>query len=335
MQVRRLAESHGTGDLSAVPHGSRTLLPSCGGPLTRRAMLARSVGAAAVIAAGHCLKALAADAEDAKPAIWDAHVHLTNATGTVEERVDWLLAHADRMGIERLTICMGTSFVEDPSPDELRQANDAVLRAIDHNPRRIMGLVYLSPKHTDASLREMDRCIRNGPMLGVKLWVATRCSRPELDPLVRRAVELKIPILQHTFWHVDGNGPGESTPADMTALAARHPDASFIAAHAGADWERGIREIRAAKNVVVDVCGSDPTSGFVEMAVRELGPERVLYGSDAGGRSFASQLAKVTTRRAARAGPATDPGRQPAASAPTDIIAERGRPTLRACKTIT
>ncbi len=29
------------------------------------------------------------------------------------------------------------------------------------------------------------------------------------------------------------------------------------------------------------------------MAVRELGPERVIYGSDAGGRSFASQLAKV------------------------------------------
>jgi predicted TIM-barrel fold metal-dependent hydrolase len=29
------------------------------------------------------------------------------------------------------------------------------------------------------------------------------------------------------------------------------------------------------------------------MAVRELGAERVIFGSDAGGRSFASQLAKV------------------------------------------
>jgi predicted TIM-barrel fold metal-dependent hydrolase len=32
---------------------------------------------------------------------------------------------------------------------------------------------------------------------------------------------------------------------------------------------------------------------MVEMAVRELGAARVIYGSDAGGRSFASQLAKV------------------------------------------
>ncbi len=34
-------------------------------------------------------------------------------------------------------------------------------------------------------------------------------------------------------------------------------------------------------------------NGFVEMAVRELGAERIIYGSDSGGRSFASQLAKV------------------------------------------
>ena len=41
--------------------------------------------------------------------------------------------------------------------------------------------------------------------------------------------------------------------------------------------------------------GSDPTAGLVEMAVRELGADRILYGSDCGGRSFASQLAKVTS----------------------------------------
>ena len=29
------------------------------------------------------------------------------------------------------------------------------------------------------------------------------------------------------------------------------------------------------------------------MAVRELGPRRIIYGSDVPGRSFASQLAKV------------------------------------------
>ena len=55
----------------------------------------------------------------------------------------------------------------------------------------------------------------------------------------------------------------------------------------------GIRAIRATKNVYCGLAGSDPTSGYVEMAVRELGAERVIYGSDVGGRSFASQVAKV------------------------------------------
>jgi predicted TIM-barrel fold metal-dependent hydrolase len=41
------------------------------------------------------------------------------------------------------------------------------------------------------------------------------------------------------------------------------------------------------------LAGGDPAAGVTEMAVRELGAERVLYGSDVPGRSFASQLAKV------------------------------------------
>jgi predicted TIM-barrel fold metal-dependent hydrolase len=43
----------------------------------------------------------------------------------------------------------------------------------------------------------------------------------------------------------------------------------------------------------VDLGGGDPVAGITEMAVRELGAERVIYGSDAPGRSFATQLAKV------------------------------------------
>jgi predicted TIM-barrel fold metal-dependent hydrolase len=63
--------------------------------------------------------------------------------------------------------------------------------------------------------------------------------------------------------------------------------------HAGGDWEQGIRAIRPYPNVYLDTAGGDPTAGSVEMAVRELGADRVVYGSDVAGRSFATQLAKV------------------------------------------
>ena len=264
--------------------------------MTRRTLLARVAGAGAAFAVTpglDCLDGRPATAADAESATWDTHVHLSGITGTVEERADSLLKFASRVGIERLVVCMGTSFVADPAPAELRRQNDEVLRAVAHAPHHIMGLVYVNPKHTEASLREMDRCVRDGPMVGVKLWIAMRCHQPELDPIVRRAVELRVPLLQHAYDRVAENMPGESSCADVAALATRHPDAAFICAHTGNDWERGIRMIRATKNVYAEVCGSDPTAGFVETAVRELGAERVLYGSDAGGRSFASQLAKV------------------------------------------
>jgi hypothetical protein len=80
---------------------------------------------------------------------------------------------------------------------------------------------------------------------------------------------------------------------ELAELAGRHPQAKLICAHVGGDWELGIRAIRPHPNIYADLAGGDPTAGLTEMAVRELGAGRVVYGSDAGGRSFASQLGKV------------------------------------------
>lgn len=228
--------------------------------------------------------------------IWDLHCHISGSTlreATPEERAEHLVAVADRMGIERLCAYMGMRFVHDPTPDQLREQNDEILRAVSKFPDRLFGFVYLNPKHLEASLAELERCVAQGPMVGVKLWVAVRCNAPELDPIVRRAAELKAVIFQHTWFKRGGNLPGESTPEDLTELAARHPGVPLVCGHTGGDWERGLRAIRHSENVLVDLAGSDPVAGFTEMAVRELGAERVLYGSDAAGRSFSSQLGKV------------------------------------------
>ena len=226
--------------------------------------------------------------------IWDLHCHIAGTVGaTPEERMGRIIGFADRMGIERLCVYMGMKFTHDPSPETFRQENDQVLLAISKFPDRTFGFVYLNPKHVKESLAELERCVANGPMVGVKLWVADRCNSPELDPIIQRAAELKAVIFQHTYIKATGNLPGESTPMDLAQLAARHPTVPIICGHTGADWELGIPAIRHLKNVYADLAGSDPVAGFTEMAVRELGVERVIYGSDAGGRSFASQLGKV------------------------------------------
>ncbi|MFO0902762.1 MAG: amidohydrolase family protein [Pirellulales bacterium] len=227
--------------------------------------------------------------------IWDLHCHLSGVPGrTPEERMAQLLRYADRMGIERLCVYMGMAWAKNPTADDLRRQNDEVLQAIAHWQDRAFGFAYVSPEHVDASLRELDRCVKDGPMVGVKLWVAKRCHTADVDAIVKRAADLKAVVFQHTWYKTDDSQlPGESTPDDLVALARRLPDVPLICGHTGGAWELGIRAVRPYPQISVDLAGSDPVNGFVEMAVRELGAERVLYGSDCGGRSFASQLGKV------------------------------------------
>jgi predicted TIM-barrel fold metal-dependent hydrolase len=236
-----------------------------------------------------------ADPAAPAPDVWNLHCHLYGLPGTTgEEKVANTLKVADRLGINRLIFYMGMEVgALNPTPEALRRYNDECMAAIKPHHPRVLGFVYLNPEHVDFCQEELDRCVKNGPLVGVKLWVSRRCNGVELDKLVRKAVELQAPIYQHTWMNINGNKPGESTPYDIVELAARHPDAALICGHAGGDWERGIRIIRASKNLSLELAGFDPAAGVAEMGLRELGPERLIYGSDTGGRSFASQIAKV------------------------------------------
>ncbi len=226
--------------------------------------------------------------------IWDMHCHLNGFEGkTPDERIADAMKFADRMQIQRLVFSMGMRFLKDPTPDQLKMQNDELLQALSHWHDRAYGLVYVSPKYPEESLKEIERCIEKGPMIGVKLWVAQKCEDKKIDVIIKRCAKLSAIIFQHTWYKTTGNFEGESTPENLSKLAARHPNTPIICGHTGGNWEKGIRAVRSAKNVTIGIAGTDPTTGFVEMAVRELGPKRIVYGSDAGGRSFASQLAKV------------------------------------------
>ena len=145
-----------------------------------------------------CQKAAAAN--ESKRMIWDLHVHLSRFHGdTPTQRMNSVIQFADRMGIDRVLLYLGMPpTIADPSPDDPRIKNDETLEALRPWPGRAFGLVYLNPKHTQFSLREFNRCVRDGPMLGVKLWIAKRYKYPELDPINERATQMKALVYQHT-----------------------------------------------------------------------------------------------------------------------------------------
>ena len=234
--------------------------------------------------------------------IWDCFSLPSSArpNGTLEVAIEALLQKADRFGIERISpylhIGMGTLAPGREAPD-VEEAGK-IRRCFERWPDRLVGFVFLNPHDPQACLEAMDRWIKDGPMAGIVFQDAPPAglvsSHPNHDAIVRRAHELGAVIMHYTWYYTGGKrNASESTPADLAELAQRHPEITFVCSHAGGEWEKGIRAIYRHPNIVAETSGFDPTSGFVDMAVRELGAERVIYGGHLPSRSIGTEFGKV------------------------------------------
>ncbi len=221
--------------------------------------------------------------------IIDCHVHLTADALSID-----VMHTATRLGIQRLCVSsLGRVWNYEPRPDVFIEANNDVSAAMRCYPDKVLGFCYVNPMYPDESMHEFRRCTEDLGMSGLKLWVAAYADHHLVFPLVEQAIQYGVPVLQHAWHKVTGNLPHESGPSHVAALGRRYPEACLIMAHMAGDWEYGIQAIKDVPNVVVDTSGTIMDMGMVERAVEELGPKRVLFGSDAEGVDIAAALGKV------------------------------------------
>ena len=220
----------------------------------------------------------------------DAHVHIDGGLNFP----DSMFALADHYGVAKLCVSsLARGWPRNPTPDGITEANDATRDLMARHPDRIVGFCYVNPLHGQHALDEMDRRVEREGFGGIKLWVSCYADDPHVFPIVEKAVELRVVVLQHAWYNRQRDNATESKPHHVANLAHRYPEAKLLMAHSGGDWERGLRAIADAPNLHSDVCGSDCYAGMVEMAVAELGADRVVWGTDCPGRSMASQIGKV------------------------------------------
>ena len=224
--------------------------------------------------------------------IIDCHVHIHDDGDAGLAR---LLKAADRVGIERLCISsLSREWVYQPDARALEEAAADVLSACAKHPDRFVGFVYVSADHVDTSLAMLERCAANGPCRFIKLWVSQFADDPRLEPILARAIELRMGVMMHTWLKATGNLPHESTYVHAVNLARRHPDLRCWMAHCSGRWEEAARVAATVPNLYVDVSGGEPEAGIVTRLLEDLPPERIFFGSDAPGRSPTVQMAKVT-----------------------------------------
>jgi len=194
---------------------------------------------------------------------------------------------------------VGIGTTTDADFEKLARSNpDVTLKVLERWPKMLLGMIQLNGNNVRDSLDALNRWLRDGPMLGVYFPgggpAALPCTHRNFHPLVERIAELRGVIMQHTWFKTGGKqSPGASTPSELVELAAKYPEQKFLCAHAGGEWERGIRAVQDSPNILVETSGFDATAGFIEMAVRELGAERIVFGSHLPSRSLGTELGKV------------------------------------------
>jgi len=238
--------------------------------------------------------------------IWDLHYHGFIGADSGKALADHaaLQFYQERFGIERsFSVDIGGRRDAVLEPAEF----DAVGRRIlEEQKDRLSGLIRIDPSDPERSVAKMNAWIAEGPCVGIKYVplggkTPLRCDHPNNDPIIRRAVELGAVIYIHTWLKVGGDGhrigggnlDGESTPADVVTLSRRFPGVPLICGHSGGDWEIGIRTVRAHPDILLEFAGTDANSGAVDLAVRELGVKRLVWGGHGASRSYATELAKV------------------------------------------
>jgi predicted TIM-barrel fold metal-dependent hydrolase len=223
--------------------------------------------------------------------IFDFHVHLM-----AEPRQDAeFLAFAEEWRMPFATSCLGPdgAMLAYPTFEQCVRANDLVLDQMARHPDLAYGFCYVSQAHEHKSVEEIRRCVRDGGMRGIKLWVAVKCDAPRTFPIAEEAVSLGVPILIHSYLRWEEILPEESKPEHIVTLARRYPELQIIMAHMALRWREGIDAVADCPNISVDTSGCDPELGSVEYAVERLGAERVLFGSDAPGRDVLCQIGRV------------------------------------------
>jgi len=228
--------------------------------------------------------------------IWDALFVPAAAgpLGTVEKSIEALLPQFERFAFERLCtyfhVGLRTQAKERAiGPDDALE----IERCLQRWPQ-LLGGVVLNAAVPATCLEQIERWMKEGPMVAALFPsspLTVPCTHPHFEKIYARLHELGALIVQHTWFKNGGKGSaGESTPDELAEVARRFPQIKLVCVHAGGEWERGLRAIRDCPNVLVELSGFDPTAGFLEMAVREIGAERILFARE---RSFATELAKV------------------------------------------
>jgi uncharacterized protein len=208
----------------------------------------------------------------------------------VEFGPDEFVAFMDGAGIDTAVV-----LAHDGLFHATPESNDELARFVAAYPERMVAFGTADPRHPDA-VAEVERMFGELGMRGMKLhpWLqGFSPHEPSLDPICEIVRGAGGVLLSH-----DGTPP-YATPAQIAALARRHPDLPVVLGHGGLHdlWREALAVTVETDNVYLCICGTPPYAARRILA--EAPAHKVLFGTDAGlsdraGQSYAvARIAEI------------------------------------------
>jgi uncharacterized protein len=221
----------------------------------------------------------------------DAHNHLgPDIPGLGDRReADELIRTMDRAGVE---LALVQQHVRDSGDIELLKAGlDHVTTAVGRHPDRLFGCALVHPLLPD-SLALARHALASPGFRAVKIWPGAdyQPTPSRMAEVMRLCRDFSAPLRVHS----DIDDP-RSSPFAMLPLALAYPDVPVILAHMPGEYTLdGLATVEAgrmASNLYFDT--STCPSSMIEQAIRELGSDRILWGSDSPWWDIEVELMKV------------------------------------------
>jgi uncharacterized protein len=213
--------------------------------------------------------------------IFDAHLHIPSDNG---ENFQWSLvtrnmpefvAYLDKCGVRRGVISSSWSN-KAQTPEDYRNGNREVAKYADRYKGRFRGSCVITPFRIEEALREIERCHNEYGFV----WLGEFCNymtgykydTPEWRQVMELATKLNLVVQIHT------------NTQEMRYLAESFPGTTIVFPHLGSNRDdifARIEIIAKHRKAHIDLSGSGiERVGILERAVKEIGADRVLYGSD-------------------------------------------------------
>ena len=197
----------------------------------------------------------------------DAHNHIGIRHGARQLGAD-LIAKMDIAGVDKSVIFPFT---------EGNFTNDIIKEESDKFPERLIPYCAVNP-WVDGAVEEIRRCVEDWGFKGLKLHPTINgfhlSDHGLVDPIFAAARDLHIPIIVH------GASDLFNSPLDFGEMARTWPEVTILMAHMGYFWsvDQAIGVARQYPNLYLET--SRAPIFEISVAVRELGPEKVIWGTD-------------------------------------------------------